>query len=146
MLEVYRSLFNLLLFLILVLKTVCLLFSDNKLSKSSKYEIVTDDTKIAETFNTFYSNTIKTINIENKKAITCNTGNERDAILQAIKKQSMYCKDRKFRKKSRGNFFPKYRLRIYRKSNKRLRLIKSAKQNDVTIKILKTNADFFPLL
>ena len=47
-------------------KNVCALFSDKTLSKISKTtllkkgEIVTDDTKITETFNTFFSNRIKT--------------------------------------------------------------------------------------
>ena len=49
-------------------KNVCALFSDKTLSKISKTallekgEIVTEDTKLTETFNTFFSNRIKTLN------------------------------------------------------------------------------------
>ena len=52
-------------------ETICQLFSGKKLSRSSKIilldksEIVSDDPKIAETFNTFFSNITKTLNIEN---------------------------------------------------------------------------------
>ena len=58
------------------MKTVCPLFSDKKVSKSSKItlsekgEIVADDTKIPETFNTFFSNIIKTLNIEKNEKVT----------------------------------------------------------------------------
>ena len=51
-------------------ETICQLFSGKKLSGSSKIilldksEIVSDDAKIAETFNTFFSNITKTLNIE----------------------------------------------------------------------------------
>ena len=51
-------------------ETICQLFSGKKLSRSSKIilldksEIVSDDPKIAETFNTFFSNITKTLNIE----------------------------------------------------------------------------------
>lgn len=67
----------------------------------------------------FFNNVIKTQNIEKYKGIAFNTGNEKDVILQAIKKQSIskYCKNQKFRQKPRM-FFGKYRERIYRESNK----------------------------
>ena len=51
-------------------ETICQLFSGKKLSGSSKIilldksEIVSDDAKIAEAFNTFFSNITKTLNIE----------------------------------------------------------------------------------
>ena len=76
----------------MIRKTICPLVSEKKLSTSlkitlfEKCEIVTDNAKIAEAFSTFFSNIIKTLNIEKNEGITCNTDNEKDAILRAIKK------------------------------------------------------------
>ena len=76
------------------MESLFLLFFDKRLSTTSKITVLekdeteTDDTKIAKTFNTFCGNMIKTLNIEKNEGITCNTDEEKDPILRAIKKST----------------------------------------------------------
>ena len=61
-------------------KTVCLLFSKKHISKNSKIlrleknEILTDDAKIAETFNSILKSVVNTLNIEKHESILRDTG------------------------------------------------------------------------
>ena len=48
-------------------------------------KVLTEDTKIAETFNSFFGNIVNTLNIEKDESIFCDTGNETDPLLRAIK-------------------------------------------------------------
>ena len=48
-------------------------------------KVLTDDAKIAETFNSFFGNIVNTLNIEKDESISCDTGNETDPLLRAIK-------------------------------------------------------------
>ena len=48
-------------------------------------KVLTEDTKIAETFNSFFGNIVNTLNIEKDESIFCDTGNETDPLLCAIK-------------------------------------------------------------
>ena len=72
-------------------KTVSPLFTEKNGSKNNKITLVeggkvlTDDTKIAETFNSFFGNIVNTLNIEKDESIFCDTGNETDPLLCAIK-------------------------------------------------------------
>ena len=43
------------------------------------------DAKIAEAFNSFFGNTVNTLNIENDESIFCDTGDETDPLLRATK-------------------------------------------------------------
>ena len=67
--------------------------------------------KIAGRLNTFSSNITKTLNTERNECITCNKGNENDAISLTRRKYSMHPSIVK-------TFFQKYRQRIYKESNK----------------------------
>ena len=46
--------------------------------------------KIAETFNSFFDNIVQTLNIEKDDSIFCDTGDETDPLLRAIKKYSKH--------------------------------------------------------
>ena len=46
---------------------------------------MTDDAKIAETFNSFFGNIVNPLNIEKVENIFCDTGDETDPLLCAIK-------------------------------------------------------------
>ena len=46
--------------------------------------------KIAETFNLFFDNIVHTLNIEKDDSIFCDTGDETDPLLRAIKKYSKH--------------------------------------------------------
>ena len=48
-------------------------------------KVLADDAKIAETFNSFFGNIVNTLNIEKDESISCDTGNETDPLLHAIK-------------------------------------------------------------
>ena len=50
-----------------------------------KSELVTHATKFAETFNSFLSNIIKTLNVKKNEDITYNTCNEKVSLLTATK-------------------------------------------------------------
>ena len=48
-------------------------------------EVLTDDVKIAETFNSFFGNIVNTLNIEKDESMFYGTGDETDPLLHAIK-------------------------------------------------------------
>ena len=49
-------------------------------------EVLTVDVKIAETLNLFFGNIVNTLNIEKDQIIFCDTRDENDPLLHAIKK------------------------------------------------------------
>ena len=51
---------------------------------------MTDDAKMAETFNSFFDNIVNTLNIEKYENIFCEKGDETDPLLRAIKKYSKH--------------------------------------------------------
>ena len=53
-------------------------------------KVLTDDAKIAETFNSFFGNIVKTLNIEKDESIFCDAGDETNSLLRAIKKYRNY--------------------------------------------------------
>ena len=53
-------------------------------------KVLTDDAKIAETFNSFFGNIVKTLNIEKDESIFCDAGDETNPLLRAIKKYRNY--------------------------------------------------------
>ena len=65
-------------------KTVSPLFTEKNGSKSNKItlaeggKVLTGDTKIAETFNSFFGNIVNTLNIEKDESIFGDTGDETD--------------------------------------------------------------------
>ena len=77
-------------------KTVPPLFTEKNGSKNNKITLVesgkvlTDDAKIAETFNSFFGNIMNILNIEKDESIFCDTGDETDPLLRAIKKYSKH--------------------------------------------------------
>ena len=76
-------------------KTVSRLFTENvpknpKIIFAERNEILIDDTKIAQTFNTFFKNIIDTLNTKRDKSILCDTGNETDPLMRAINKCSKH--------------------------------------------------------
>ena len=51
---------------------------------------MTDDAKIAETFNPFFGNIVNTLNIEKNESVFCDTRDETDPLLRAVKKYSKH--------------------------------------------------------
>ena len=48
-------------------------------------KVLTDDAKTGETFNSFFGNIVNTVNTEKDESIFCDTGDETDPLLRAIK-------------------------------------------------------------
>ena len=53
-------------------------------------KVLTDDAKIADTFNSFFGNIVDALNIEKDERIFCYMGKKTGPILRAIKKYSKY--------------------------------------------------------
>ena len=100
-------------------KTVSPLFTEKNASKNNKITLVeggkvlTDDAKIAETFNSFFGNIVNTLNIEKDESIFCDTEGEIDPLLRAIKKYSKHPSILKikqyFKNLSKFSFVPVYK-------------------------------------
>ena len=75
-------------------RKVCIYCSLKKLSKKTslieKDEIVTDDSKIVDTFIIRFCNTVRTLHIEQNKTIICNAIDYKDQMLWEIKKSKKH--------------------------------------------------------
>ena len=58
---------------------------NNKITLDEGGKVLTDDAKIAETFNSFFGNIVNTLNIQKDENIFYDTGDEIDPLLRAIK-------------------------------------------------------------
>ena len=63
---------------------------NNKITLVEGGKVLTADAKIAETFNLFFGNTENTLNIEKNQSIFCDTGDETNPLLRAIKRYSKH--------------------------------------------------------
>ena len=58
---------------------------NNKITLFEGRNVLTDDPKIAETFNSFFGNIVNTLHIGKDESTICDTGDEADLLLRAIK-------------------------------------------------------------
>ena len=133
-------------------KTVSPLFTEKNGSKNNKITLVEGgkvligDSKIAETFNSFFGNMVNTLNIEKDDSIFCDTGDETDPLLCAVKKYSKHpsiLRTKKyFKNPTKFSFVPVDKDAIA-KEIKNLDTKKAAPQDDTPVKILKLNNDIF---
>ena len=107
---------------------------------------MTDDVKIAETFNSFFGNTVNTLNIEKDGSIFCDAGDKTNPLLRAIKKYSKHpCILRikqYFKYPTEFSFVP-VNKDVIAKEIKNLDTKKAVPQDDIPVKILKLNNDIF---
>ena len=109
---------------------------------------MTDDAKIDETFNSFFGNIVNTLNIEKdeSESIFCDTGDQDDPLLRAIKKYSKnpcILRIKKYFKNSSEFSFIPVDKDVIAKEIKSLDTKKAAPQDDIPFKILKLNNDIF---
>ena len=100
-----------------------------------------DDAKIA---NSFFGNIVNTINIEKDESMFCDTGDETDPLLHAIKKYSKHpsiLRIKQYFKNSTESFFVPVDKDVIAKEIKNLDTKKAAPQDDIPVKILKLNND-----
>ena len=60
-------------------------WSKNKITLAEGGKVLTNDAKIAESFKSFFYNTVNTLKIGIDESIFCDTGDETDSLLRAIK-------------------------------------------------------------
>ena len=107
---------------------------------------MTDDAKIAETFNSFFSNIVNTLNTEKDEGIFCDTGDETDLLLRAIKRYSKHpsiLRIKQYFKNSTEFSFGPIGKDVITKEIKNLNTKKASPQDDIPVKILKLNNDIF---
>ena len=133
-------------------KTVSPLFTEKNGSKNNKIahveggKVLPDDVKIAETFNSFFGNIVDTLNIEKDESAFCDTGDETDQLLRAIKKYSKHPSilsiKQYFKNPTEFSVAPVDKD-VIAKEIKNLSTKKAAPQDDIPVKILKLNDDVF---
>ena len=107
---------------------------------------MTDDAKKGETFNSFFGNIVNILNIEKDESIFCDTGDETNPLLRAIKKYSKHPSILRIKQhfKNPGKFsFVPVDKDVITKEMKNLDTKKTAPQDDIPVKILKLNNDIF---
>ena len=101
---------------------------------------MTDDAKIAETFNSFFRNIVNTLSIGKDKSIFCDTGDETDPLLRAMKKYSKHSSilriKQYFKNLAKFSFLPVDKDVIAKKI-KILDFKKAAPQDDIAVMMLK---------
>ena len=60
---------------------------NKKITLIESGKVLTDDAKIAETFNSFFGNIVNTLNVEKDERIFCDTGSETDPLLRSCNKK-----------------------------------------------------------
>ena len=99
-----------------------------------------DDTKIAETLNSFFGNIANTLNIQKDESFLCDTGDETDPLLCAIKKYSKHPSilriKQYFKNPTEFSFVPVDKD-VIAKEIKNLDTKKAVQQDDISVKILK---------
>ena len=103
---------------------------------------MTDDAKIAETFNLFFGNIENTLNIEKDESIFGDTEDETDPLLGAIKWYSKHPSilriKQYFKNPTEFSFVPADKD-VIAKEIKNLNTKNAAPQDDIPVKILKLN-------
>ena len=134
-------------------KTVKPLFSDKTITKESitlveKEEILQDEKKIAETFNSFFSNVVKELNIDINNDLINGDLQETDPILRSIEKYSKHhsiIKINEVTQNSNVNTFS-FKHETYDNVYNAITLLNSSKaspKNSIPPKILKDSCDIF---
>ena len=119
---------------------------NNKITLVEGGKGLTDDAKIAETFNSFFGSIVNTLNIEKDKSIFCDTGHGTDPLLRAIKKYSKHpsiLRIRQYFKNPTEFSFVPVDKDVMAKEIKNLNINKATPQDDIPVKILKLNNDIF---
>ena len=121
---------------------------NNKITLVEGGKVLTYDAEIAETFNSFFGNIVNTSNIKKDESIFCDTGDETDPLLRAIKKYSKHPRilriKQYFKNPTAFSFVPVDKD-VVAKEIKNLNTKKAAPQDDIPVNILKLNNDIFSL-
>ena len=103
-------------------------------------EIITDDLKIAETFNNFFSETVPNLNITTNSEIFTDTSLIDDPVLKAIKKYEKHPSIKMIKEKmeqSKTFTFKKPNRAEIKKNIRKLDISRACQENDIPTKIIK---------
>ena len=122
-------------------------FKNNKITLVEGGKVLADNANIAETFDSFFGNTVNTLNTEKDESIFCDTGDETDRLLCAIKKYSEHPSILRikqcFKNPTEFSFVLPVDRDVIAKEIKNLNTKKAARQDDIAVKLLKLNNDIF---
>ena len=132
-------------------KTVKPFFSEKsqhreKITLIEQTNIITNDKLIAESFNKFFSNIVKNLNIPPLEEYIGNTDDTEDPVLKAIRKYKNHPSINMIRNNIPENLsfsFHQVTANEIEKELKSLNSTKTAQENDVPTKIIKENIDLF---
>ena len=119
---------------------------DDKITLLENDEIITDDLKIAETFNNFFSETVPNLNITTNSEILTDTSLIDDPVLKAIKKYEKHPSIKMIKEKmeqSKTFTFKKPNRAEIEKNVRNLDISKACQENDIPTKIIKENFEIF---
>ena len=107
---------------------------------------MTDDAKIAKTFNSLFGNMLNTLNIEKDESIFCDARDKTDPSLRAIEKYNKHRSILKikhyFKNPTEFSFVPADKD-VITKEIKNLHTKKTVTQDNIPVKILKLSNDIF---
>ena len=135
-------------------KTVKPFFSDKKPSREGitlfdNNDIISDDSKIAETFNIFFTNAVRNLNISIDPALTSNADHVEDPINKAIEKYKNHpsiVKIKELNSNKMSFTFENCSANEMAMEISKLSTSKSCPINTIPAKIIKSNTKFFTTL
>ena len=119
---------------------------DDKITLVENDEIITDDLKIAETFNNFFSEIVPNLNITTNSEILTDTSLIDDPVLKAIKKYEKHPSIKMIKEKmeqTKTFTFKKPSRAEIEKNIRNLDISKACQENDIPTKIIKENCEIF---
>ena len=118
----------------------------DKITLVENDEIITDDLKIAETFNNFFSEIVPNLNITTNSDILMDTSLIDDPVLKAIKRYEKHPSIKMIKEKmeqTKTFTFKKPNRAEIEKNICNLDISKAGQENDIPTKIIKENCEIF---
>ena len=131
-------------------KTISPLFSNKSYSTNSRItllengEVLSEETKVADTFNEFFSNVVKELKIENDDNLLTDDIEETDPVLKAIKKYKNHPSILRIKssfKHPKVFSFKYFNVEDVKREINNLNSKKATPKGDIPVKILKWNSD-----
>ena len=131
-------------------KTVSSLFSNKSYSTNSRItlfgngEVLSEETKVADTFNEFFSSVVKESKIEKDDNLLTDDVEETDPVLKAIKKYKNHSSILRIKssfKHSKVFSFKYFNVKDVKREINNLNSKKATLKGDIPVKILKWNSD-----
>ena len=131
-------------------KTISPLFSNKSYSTNSRItlfengEVLSEETKVTDTFNEFFSSLVKALKIENDNNLLTDDIEETDPVLKAIKKYKTHpsiLRTKSFFKHPKVSSFKYFNVGDVKREINNLNSKKATPEGDIPVKTLKWNSD-----